>query len=112
MTDIASILDRARQAMGPDREIDAEIYRLVYDGGWTSRIITLPAYTGSLDAIIGLIEAKLPGWNMAVWIDEEPQANLYPKAQPFPAEMDIYESGETPALALTCAFLQAWESVK
>ena len=129
-----TILTRARKLAGPDRDFDAEIYRLAYDdGGWvggnwyverfmetvgSSRVIALPAYTASLDAIVGLIHAT---WGEGSAIDKYPaemslsSVGADPAAGPWRAavwtgsdETDgRFQQGKTPAIALVCAFLAA-----
>ena len=53
-------------------------------------------------------EALLPGWDWSVGIGfDGPYANVSPKAQPFPVELDIWRDAPTPALALVLAALKA-----
>lgn len=116
--ELTGLLERVRAATGPDREIDFAIYRI--SGNKVTNEANLsptsvrghleaftPYYTYSLTDIVALIKAKLPGWNLAVWIDDEPQVSIYPKVQPFPVHMDIYEYNAVPTLALCAAFLAA-----
>ena len=93
----ADILTRLQQATGPDRDLDAEIWLATTEGAtrkatevksstdkWppyvidetrdaTGRLITVPAYTASIDASLALVERKLPGkWTdilrQALWL--------------------------------------------
>ena len=62
------LLTRARKLAGPDRGIDAAIHGAAFGGDqWAALIV--PEYTASLDAIVGLIEAKLPGWTWRVYTE-------------------------------------------
>lgn len=85
MTDLSELIERVRNATGPDRELDGEITTALGDGpgdGWElithspgmfmmdagrwikgGRIRTPKPFTASLDAITALIEKKLPGWD-------------------------------------------------
>lgn len=63
-------------------------------------------YSTSLDAIVGLIERDLPGWQWATGGAVDPYARLF--------DMDIdspwserFAAGVTPALALCAAFIRA-----
>jgi hypothetical protein len=76
---------------------------------------TVPAYTESIDAIVALIEAKLPGWTWSVVsLKYDPSdQEAKPWADIEGGEDGYAESyGATICVALTCAFLQARESVK
>jgi hypothetical protein len=62
---LKELLARVEAATGPDREIDAELIRIVWrqdPTAWIMTNTTIPAYTASLDAIIALVEKTLPGW--------------------------------------------------
>lgn len=87
---IADILTRLQQATGPDKELDAEIWLATTEGAtrkaaevksstdkWppyvidetrdaTGRLITVPAYTASIDASLALVERKLPGKHILI----------------------------------------------
>lgn len=126
---LEALLARVEGATGSDREIDADIYEaLGYTvkrqskqivTGWRSRRtvafryrdgrswIAMGLLSHSIDDITSMIKKELPEWNAAVWIDDEPQGSVYPKEQPFPADMDIYAAARTPPLALCAAFLRA-----
>lgn len=70
MGEIEELIARVEGASGPDQEIDAAIacifapsYReLLPHWSPEQRQMMIPAYTSSLDAIVALIEEKLPGW--------------------------------------------------
>jgi len=67
MDDLSALIERVRRLEGPDREVDAEICRLlefpVADGAIDpSRKDDVAPFTASLDAVVDLIERELPGW--------------------------------------------------
>ena len=111
-----TLLTRARKLAGPDRAIDYELYLLAGNVitnearlSSAARIGHLeafaPAYTASLDAIVGLIEAKLPDWT---WSFQSRGGGI------FKATLEHQETGvgreivrHTAPLALVCAFLAA-----
>lgn len=83
---LEALVERVRGATGPDREIEADVYVAIFDdGGWvggnwyvarsddgsmgSSRVIALPAYTASLDAVVALIERELPNYNVSMFSD-------------------------------------------
>ena len=59
MTDLSALIARVEAATGPDREIDWEVHCLggMEGAGSYGRH---PAYTASVDAVLALIERKLP----------------------------------------------------
>ena len=120
-----TLLERARKLAGPDREVDYEIETLMLpflteynyvrcdgDNGWYSSTPAVsgaeqvgPAadYTASLDAVVGLIEAKLPGRSGVVTFGP----HLWHRAEFVGARgVEMHEVCRTPALAL-CALLLA-----
>ncbi|MBN9028910.1 MAG: hypothetical protein BGO05_10150 [Rhizobiales bacterium 63-7] len=84
--DLSGIIERLEKAMGPDREVDAQIWLATTPGttrNWLEvksttnqwppyiidetrdadgRLIIVPAVTTSVDAAIALAERVLPGW--------------------------------------------------
>lgn len=71
MTDFAGLLARVREAKGPDRQIDADVFEYVDPdfpslpatfGTGAYTIVTAPLYTASIDAALALVERMLPGW--------------------------------------------------
>ena len=85
---VAGLIEKLEKAEGPSRELDAQIWletspgvtRSVQHvvsatGAWppydidetrdeTGRLITVPAYTASIDAAVALAERVLPGWRI------------------------------------------------
>ena len=79
---MTSLIDRLRDADGPDRELDAAIHMALFDpkpgwrwhfdnaelsqslwarrSGYSSTHVDFPAYTASLDAVLALIGEVLP----------------------------------------------------
>ena len=86
---------------------------------WASRFIDLPHYTSSLDAIVKLVEAKLPGWSWTIRSKDTPENDPYGDRQ-VPSAL-VYvglttssmtrrlggAQGPTPAIALCLALLRA-----
>lgn len=75
------LAERCRNATGPDREIDAAIYKAARskDFGYSEKERNCPAYTRYLDAIAALIEDKLPGWMARVqWCGVSAEAWVAP----------------------------------
>lgn len=122
------LVERLQAATGPDRELDRLIWlsRCGYSiktvtevGGhthdrwldaegvrWTKQA-TL--FTELIDCAKDLVPA---GYLWSVYsrdplMGDPPCANVWPMTQPFPAEMDIYCDGATPAIALCIAALTA-----
>lgn len=80
MTDLEGLVERLREAKGPDREIDGDLFfeldpefpnfamhmsalpdpATFATGAYTS--VKAPAYTSSIDAALALVERVLPGW--------------------------------------------------
>jgi hypothetical protein len=132
---LSELIERVERAEGPDREIDKQIWFALFcvpNEGQINKILggpfdaaryryltkddflpsdgTLsPAYTSSLDAIVGLIERELPGWLGDVdvctsWADDGSFG-----ARLFPPKVDTNYASQatTPALAMCGAFLRA-----
>lgn len=86
---LTDLIPRIESGEGEDRELEAEIWLATTPGAtrrkstvtsskglWppyvldetrdaTDALITVPAYTTSVDAVLALVEAKLPGWAVA-----------------------------------------------
>lgn len=141
MTDYASLIERLEKADGPDREIDRDLWEAI-TGECTHRkthFVYLEnderelecsdcgadtygkdkwsGLTSSLDAALGLVERKLPGW---VWKlstdgdasapDHKAHATLASEVWADPgAGMGVvtYGHAPTPALAVCLALLRA-----
>ena len=110
-----TLLTRARKLAGPDRDFDAEIFRATNAYRYVEGHV-VPAYTASLDAIVGLIEAKLPEWKWRVStelnasFDAVAHAEVMDRDWPDPLAgfgQRFDGHAPTPALALCCAFLAA-----
>lgn len=84
--DLTSLIERVESGVGPDRELDGWVAQAVLGAThddepepyrkWTlprpdgsrstgSDVVMIRHYTASLDAVLALIEAKLPGWDFA-----------------------------------------------
>lgn len=136
---IRDLIDRLEHAVEPDREIDAAIWLALVPGTtrkqWSythtasgrvcevdetreasGRLVTVPAYTASLDAIMALYETLLPATSLdmsarrkgsgvipahaRIWSDKPPLTFGDPPPLGF-------SRGHTPALALCRALLKA-----
>lgn len=102
--DIPSLIGWAEKLTGPDREFDCYLHGLAIggrfhalgdgsycilerpiDGLWIRGVWSLrriPRYTGSLDAIVALVEKTLPGWliqqyDAGVYGADRPTAHLF-----------------------------------
>lgn len=136
MTDLITRLSKLE---GPDREVDAEIWLLLTPGAtrkklevksatnqWapyiidetrdeTNRLITVPAYTASVDAAITLAERMLPGWTWYLGFglrmegDMRAIAGAYPNNHP---DSCVKDDHPIPAIALCIAILRAKEASK
>lgn len=66
----SELLDRLERLLSPDRSVDLEIGALwpeprpfnLSDATMRNGKPVCPAFTGSIDAIVSLIKARLPGW--------------------------------------------------
>ena len=120
-TDLTALRERVSGLSGPDREVDFTIGALWPDPPFNLTAATLrnrkppcPEFTTSLDAVLALVERVLPGWTADLYLFGDgsggPEANVYPKDQPFPVERDVWGEGKTLAIALLLALLSAMES--
>ena len=124
---------RCREATGPDREIDADIYIAInipaeragridkldgYVGWWPKNepyvgSVETPKYSFSLDAIVALIEKTMPGYDWRVGkcpIDgaDKYDAQLYHEDDAKGTD----EDASSPALALCAAYCEARAAVE
>jgi len=62
MSDLASLLERVKAAKGPDRVLDADIYRAVSGIGAGASVgwAVVPKFSLSIDAALALVERLLP----------------------------------------------------
>lgn len=108
MTTLKDLIERVEKAAGSARGIDSDIERYFN----LTNQLTCPAYTASVDAVIGLIGEKMPDHRWLVRSDEERGGfgNLAPIGSEYEREgLDYHPSyAPTPALALLLAFLRAW----
>lgn len=131
---IDELIERVEKGEGADRELDGAIHVALFPDSDASRFITgayrsewwkfgtpqglvyrtenggggvpLPSYTTSLDAVLALIEGKLPGWRWSVEDagDGRYEGNLF--ASPTGRRMQTANVA-FPARALLAAFLRA-----
>ena len=113
-----ALASRAEDATGPDRSLDWDILKAlgwssiggnVYDANYCAHQI-VPNPTGSIDAIVALIERELPGAGITLdkyWLAK-------PEGAVWDAKLTIgihggggYSEGPSAALALTAAFCRA-----
>ena len=139
---IDHLIERVESAGGPDRELDAAIaldlclcsrYRNWYDDpetktlhAWHMQVIgdhprftkwvPLPELTASLDAVVALIEAKMPDVSWSCGQPHKPykaEATIYGPLKPWPestrCEFGYHSKAATPTLALLASFLRAWK---
>ncbi len=81
MSTIDELIERVEKATGPDRGIDAAMFRvdqpdLARSSPWPQFTIdqdegrddfkAIPRYTASIDAALALMERKLPGWRISM----------------------------------------------
>lgn len=126
---LTELRERVAKAVGADRAIDVAVARafaakqptrmapMDEEGSAMGVIdannewVEIPYVTQSVDAALGLVERLLPGWVFSICgpdsMDSRSLANLWPDAQPFPAELDINEPGQTLPLAILAALLSA-----
>lgn len=116
MTDL---IKRLKEAPGPSRELDAEIADLFGVAVYlmpTEFDTTAPAYTSDLNAVIALIEEKLPGVQWSLDLDEPDEPVRYsaglmlvPPRCDWVESWRIDASHSIPAIALLIALLEAME---
>jgi hypothetical protein len=122
-----SVVDRVKGLTGPNRDIDREIgnrfrqefeEKNIYKRGHYPRVLlrvekVFPAYTGSIDAAVALINRVLPGWVATLYGVtgcKDTSAQLSPplsETYPYTRQDDIWSTAPTPALALLLALLSA-----
>lgn len=99
-----ALAERCKKATGPDREIDRCIIAYVPD---ECVYIGCGGYTGSLDAITGLIEREFPGHWWDTDKTEKASASIW-RLENGEMAMSVYcNECHTPALALCAAFCRA-----
>jgi hypothetical protein len=107
---LASLLERVREATGPDRDIDQAI-REAIDGKMMERQLlwreTFP-YSASIDASLALVGRLLPGAN-CVGFDKDPRDVTAYVSRNHVAEGHYFVEGvaATPPLAILAALLSA-----
>lgn len=133
MTDLSELIERVEKATGPDRELDTCLW-LKFTPGATRRVvhvkhahspaewdidetreasgqlITVPAYTASLDAALALADRVLPGcWWMAAKGRLRASEPLYGARLFFGTDEAIGEAEheQSAALAIVLALLKA-----
>lgn len=133
MSDLPALLARVRAATGPDRKLDLDIGMALAgfpgaigaaatistrDGGLSWQTTDgPPRYTASLDAVVALIESRMPGWTWALYADPVLAGGRAARAYLWSAERTRRGRGwpkhnreavaDTPALALLDCALQA-----
>jgi hypothetical protein len=131
MTDLTALIERVESGAGADRSIDGEVFialsaecqaagrvdHLCGVVGWWPKdgpyesARNVPAYTSSLDAVLSLIEAKLPGMSWEVrrsGFGTPSQAMIWDPMKSPPSSTIARISVETtPARALLAAALRA-----
>ena len=122
MTDLRDLIERLERADGPDRELDALIWRRMENRsgvvfpdekpGSPKYPNHIPAYTASLDAALALKNRVLPGRAAAIGdmafedAHRRPWAVIWsPGGTPGPST-----EGATPAIALCLALLRTLET--
>jgi hypothetical protein len=118
ITDLTALIERVESGTGWDRELDGKIVRALSgskdhwfpfsDGFMTEH--TAPELTGSLDAVIRLIEAKLPGWghcHATGWDADGRCGGFVSPGRTVDLTKAIMGQAGTPARALLSAALRA-----
>jgi hypothetical protein len=119
MTDLSTLIARVEAGSGADRDLSFAVYKAlgervakragvfafqVFEGGlWR----TMPDLTTDLNAVIALVEARLPGWvyQITTYLGDGASATL--------DEWNVYDTEQseayapTPARALLAALLRA-----
>lgn len=109
---IADLIKRVEAATGADGALDLEVHMAVapyrYPLGWSWKEGVRPLHlTASVDAVISLINEKMPGACFEVGRRADGiDACVYMDGEYADAGL---AHGATPALALLLAFLRAWE---
>ena len=126
MTDLSALIERVESGAGADRSIDGEVFialsaecqaagrvdHLCGVVGWWPKdgpyesARNVPAYTSSLDAVLSLIEAKLPGWR---WLRKHPATMTVYQPSDYYKSWSRHFDGYSaqPARALLAAALRA-----
>jgi hypothetical protein len=124
MTDLSALIERVESGTGSDRELDGKIVRALsgstdhwfpFAGGFMTEH-TAPELTGSLDAVLSLIEAKLSGMSWEVrrsGFGAPSQAMLWDPMKSPPVSTIARTSVETsPIRALLPAALRAIQETR
>jgi hypothetical protein len=102
VSDLLDLKRRIEEAKGPDRDLDAALECAFEAWG------RIPAFTGSIDAALALVERVLPGWGYTI---EAAMPGLGVSVHLWPPRPTVDEGeegeGPTPALALILALINA-----
>lgn len=116
MSDPRDLLQKVEALTGPSREVDAEIHVFVTNEcvahPTSSKFIPgarldWPSYTTSLDAIVALIEQKLPGWDWEVGRASDGGHGQAALRRPNKDELDYLEFAAEPPIAACIVLLKA-----
>lgn len=101
---MTNLSERVMSLSGPDREVDAEIWRIIHP---TSQYRLAPSYTASIDAAMTLVPEGHKYWNLG-----GSPTRGFAGAGLYGAVIDdqFYGEAQTPALALCAAALLAREA--
>lgn len=131
MTDLAQLIGRLKAASEGSRPLDWLIAEEIGDEAFRLKAAAwppfapgskidkgIPAFTTSLDAIVALIERKLPGWTVArlgqnddkTWHAELREGYLTSYDRVATSSYRPGSRPATPALALCIAFLRALQA--
>lgn len=108
---IDELIERVEEGEGADRAIDGDIFVALGPDHATKLLRHFareaPAYTTSLDAVLALIEEKLPGWHWSV----SQQVGGYFRGNLWNHDLkwEVYKLATSPARAMLAAFLRAHE---
>jgi hypothetical protein len=112
MTDLKALMERVESGAGADRELDLLVVSQITGKSpnigcpaeWLDERELLPI-TSSLDAVLALIETKLPGWHwsVAALAGDHYRGNLVSHAH----KVEVYKLASSPARALLAAALRA-----
>lgn len=109
---IAELLEQARNASGPDRELDCDIEHWLYLSGLPhfGHLDEVPPFTASIDHALALVERLLPGWQCHMGTcgeDDMPWACITEPEDPC---RDFAASAPTIHLAMIEALLKVQEA--
>lgn len=114
VTDLTGLIARVREAMGPDRTIEASMAQLFFSRREAmihkAHDLAMHRYTASIDAITALIEKRLPGVMRRV--QDNPDDGGATAMLILPDGALHRADAATWPLALTLAFLMAIQSEK